>query len=325
MNTPKLVIITTVVLFGSIAFLSLFHTSSEKPNEDSKPQEIIFEEEQQVLVPAKTLPVSHSEIRKEEKSSAESEVTTDVNRIEEFFNKKDPKFPIVETVTYKSRVPWQKGRPAWLSDYASHYKTSRHFIARSLNGSPDYLKQEIKEGDQFNVLKMDKEFEFYLVVDTSRCKMWFYYVDGDNHSKVLIKTYSVTLGRTDAAKTSGLLTPLGCYTLGDRTAVFKPGAKGSHHGKQIEMITVFGTRWIPFEGEVGHCTEPAKGFGIHGMPWIRDPSGKLIDKSQEVGKYASDGCLRLATEDMEELYAIIITRPTKIEIVHNFNDAIYRK
>ena len=87
----------------------------------------------------------------------------EADRIEELFNKQDPRLPIVETIIYKSRVPWQKGRPAWLSDYASHYETSRHFIARSLNGSPDYLKQDLAEGNRFNVLRLDKEINFYLL------------------------------------------------------------------------------------------------------------------------------------------------------------------
>ena len=138
----------------------------------------------------------------------------EADRIEELFNKDGPKLPIVETITYKSLVPWQKGRPAWLSDYAGHYETSRHFIARSLNGKPDYFKQELAEGARFNVLRKDKNFEFALIVDTSRCKMWFYYVDLDQKQKVLLKTYQVGLGRLDASKTSGLLTPLGKYTLG---------------------------------------------------------------------------------------------------------------
>ena len=113
----------------------------------------------------------------------------EADRIEELFNKDGPKLPIVETITYKSRVPWQKGRPAWLSDYAGHYETSRHFIARSLNGKPDYFKQEVAEGARFNVLRKDKNIEFALIVDTSRCKMWFYYVDLDQKQKVLLKTY----------------------------------------------------------------------------------------------------------------------------------------
>lgn len=248
----------------------------------------------------------------------------DANRIEELFNKvgQGPQFPIVETITYKSRVGWQKGRPAWLSDYASHYETSRHFIARSLNGTADYNKQEIKEGDRFNVLRKDRNYRFHLVVDTSRCKLWFYYVDLDEKKNVLIKTYQVGLGRLDSSKASGLLTPLGTYTLGNKIMVYKPKMMGTHQGKKTEMMLVFGTRWIPFDSEIGTCTAPAKGFGIHGAPWEYTENKKEpVEITGSLGKYESDGCLRLSTADIEELYAIIVTKPAQIEIVRDFHDS----
>lgn len=202
-----------------------------------------------------------------------------------------------------------------------HYQTSRHFIARSLNGKPDYLTQEVKEGDRFNVLRKDKSFQFYLVVDTSRCKLWFYYIDLDNHDKVLLKTYQVGLGRLDSSKASGLLTPLGKYTLGNRIATYKSKVMGTYQGKKTEMVTVFGTRWIPFEKEIGQCTAPAKGFGIHGTPWKAQANGELADSMNGIGKYDSDGCIRLTTPDIEELFAVIVTKPTTIEIVRDFSEA----
>lgn len=320
MNFPKLIVIIALILFTSIAFLSIFTSkspSSGKESPSTSLQEIILDEEEQSVIPAKQI----FALSPKSEQQPQIKELPEANRIEEFFNKSAPMLPIVETITYKSRVSWQKGRPAWLSDYASHFKTSRHFIARSLNGKPNYLKQEVGEGDKFNVLKLDKNFEFYLIADTSRCRLWFYYIDLDTGENVLLKSYPITLGRLDSSKTSGLLTPLGCYTLGSRTAVFKPGVKGPYHGKQVEMMTVFGTRWIPFESEVGPCSAPAKGFGIHGMPWERDSNGKLTDTSAAIGKYESDGCVRLSTADIEELYAIIITRPTQIEIVRDFHDS----
>ena len=171
------------------------------------------------------------------------------------------------------------------------------------------------------MLRKDKNFEFRLVVHTSRCRLWFYYVDLDGNEKVLLKTYPVGIGRLDASKTSGLLTPLGTYTLGSHIAIYKPKIMGTHHGNKVEMITVFGTRWIPFESEVGNCTAPAKGFGIHGIPWTREAGGELVENATSIGKYESDGCIRLATPDIEELFAIIITKPTTIEIVRDFMES----
>lgn len=242
------------------------------------------------------------------------------NRINEFFNKAEPKFPFVETITYRSRVPWQKGRPAWLSDYASHYSTSRHFIARSLHGKPDYFKQDIAEGDRFNVLRPNKEIEFYLLIDISRCHLWFYVIDKATKEKTLVKDYVVGLGREKAESASGLLTPLGTYSLGDRIAIYKPTMTGLHGNKKVEMITIFGSRWIPFEKEIANTTAPAKGLGIHGLPW-KQQAGQLVEDRSSLGHYASDGCVRLATEDVEELFAILITRPTRVELVRDFYQA----
>lgn len=273
---------------------------------------------------AETLAPVEQPVAKSEPEPAPEPATVD--RIEELFSTKGPKLPIVETISYKSRVPWQKGRPAWLSDYAQHYDTSRHFIARSLNGKADYFKQDIAEGAKFNILRKDVPFEFRLVIDTSRCKMWFFYVDTASNEKVLLKTYPVSLGRPDSSKTSGILTPLGKYTLGSRVAVYKPKVMGHHKGQKIEMIRVFGTRWIPFDKEVGETTAPAKGFGIHGVPWVDKGNDKLAEDLSSLGKYESDGCVRMSTDAVEEIFAIIITKPTTIELVKDIAQSeLYKK
>lgn len=257
----------------------------------------------------------------------QAESPPEVDRIEELFKKSGNTLKFIETIVYKSRVPWQKGRPAWLSDYASYYETSRHFIARSLNGKPDYFKQEVAEQDRFNVYKKDVKLSFHLVVDTSLCKMWLYALDQTHHEKTLLKTYSVCLGRPDSGKTSGLLTPLGRYSLGSRIAIYKPKVMGYHNGKKVEMVRVFGSRWIPFEKEIAQATAPAKGFGIHGVPWVdKGSKGELTQDKSSLGKYESDGCIRASTEDMEEIFAIIITKPTEIEIVrHHAEASIHKK
>ncbi len=86
------------------------------------------------------------------------------------------------------------------------------------------------------------------------------------------------------------------------------------------MIRVFGTRWIPFEKEIEGCSEPAKGFGLHGLPWTSDPtSGALVES--KMSRYDSDGCIRLAQEDIEEIFSIVITKPTTVELVRDFHEA----
>jgi hypothetical protein len=244
-----------------------------------------------------------------------------VDRIQQLFTTGQTKLPIVETVTYSSNVPWLKGRPAWIGDYASYFSTSRHFIARSLNGKPDYFTQKVSPGSTFNVFRKDRNFRFYLLVDVSCCKMAFYYLDQDTNERVLLKTYQVGLGKK-VETPAGTLTPLGKYLLGDKIAVYKPGVMGLFQDKQVEMIRVFGTRWIPFGKEMGECTASPKGYGIQGAPWVLDKkSSRWLEVRQSIGEYASDGCIRLNYEDMEELFSIVITKPTVIEIVKNFKDA----
>lgn len=330
MTLPKFLAILSIVLFVGIGIIAFFKNSSflsiTTQNPIQAPLEVELDKEIQTIVPAMNILPQPSQ----DGVIAESQLVSmprplielpEANLIEQLFNTEEPRLSIVETITYKSHVPWLKGRPAWLSDYAAYYSTSRHFIARSLNGMADYWKQDVKDGDRFNVFRKDKNIEFYLVIDISRCKMWVYYLDLDARQKVLLKTYQVGLGRVDPSKASGLLTPLGKYSLGSKFVTYKPKTMGTFQGKNTEMITVFGTRWIPFEKEIGKCTAPAKGFGIHGTPWIAKGNGQLVDNINSIGKYESDGCIRLSTTDMEELYAIIVTKKTIVEIVRDFSEA----
>lgn len=253
-------------------------------------------------------------------SPTQTDITPpEADRIALLFNRTSPQLPIVETIRYNSRVDWNQGKSAWLVDYSRHFRTSRHFIARSLNGRADYLKQNVKNGDRINILKPTKDIHFHLVVDLSRLRLWLYYHDQGDDSRVLLKTYPVGVGRQDPRAPSGLLTPIGSYSLGDRVATFSPKEMGRHHGERIEMVQVFGTRWIPFADEINACSAPATGFGIHGLPWVYDESsGQYRERTETLGSYESDGCIRLKTEDVEEIFAIIITRPASIHIAKDF-------
>ncbi|MBA3957596.1 MAG: L,D-transpeptidase family protein [Parachlamydiaceae bacterium] len=360
MSFPRLFVIVTALLFSVVALAALFKGGKSTPTQELVAEATPLKEikapapQQEAPAPAKSAPkktaaktqtppktaktTTAKPVKTQEPTPAPSpapivktptpastnnteKVLPEANRIDELFSVDGPKLPFVETITYKSRVAWQKGRPAWLADYARHYQTSRHFIARSLNGKPDYFKQDLAENARFNVLKKDKNIRFHLVVDIARSKMWFFCDDLDTKERTLLKTYQVGLGRVDTAKASGLLTPLGQYSLGNKVAIYKPKMMGSHAGDQVEMIGVFGTRWIPFDKEISGCTAPAKGLGIHGLPWVLSSSGERVQDRNSLGKFQSDGCVRLASEDMEELFAIIITKPIMIELVKDFHDA----
>lgn len=307
MALPKTFIIGTVVVFGCIGLMAIIKKSSNFRESLGGSTEVVQAQNSDSVVAG---------------PGSEDDEALEVDRIPQLFALDSTRLPVVETISYTSRVPWMKDRPAWISDYATYYSTSRHFIARSLNRKPDYLTQKVSPGDRFNVLRKDKNLSFYLVIDLSRCKMWFYYLDNDSNERVLLKTYRVGVGRSDEKRESGCLTPVGTYTLGEKIAIYRPGMTDTFQEKKTEMIRIFGTRWIPFGQEVGVCSEPAKGLGIHGAPWITDPStGGLVEDRDRVGEYNSDGCIRLFSEDMEELFAIVVSRPTKIELVRDFHEA----
>jgi len=237
------------------------------------------------------------------------------DRINELFRLDSP-LPFVETLTYKPKVNWLKGRSAWVIDYANHFATSRYFIYRSLG------KEEARDGDRFNVLKLDYPFHFHLLLDITRKQLWLAAVDEQEDKVEWLKNYTVCVGRHDVTRPSGYLTPTGTYALGDRIAVYAPESKGYYQGERVDMIHHFGTRWIPFEKEIKNCSSPAKSYGIHGVPWVKGANGWHEDCSS-LGKNESDGCIRLKTSDVEELYSIISARAhsTTIEITHDFAKA----
>ncbi len=309
MNAQKLLIGFTLLLFAFIGIKAVQKKKSDSATPEPQTIEVLVSLEDEPQEPQAIVPRS-------------ADGLPSANRIALLFNIGEPKLPFVETIRYSSRASWQPGRAAWVADYARHFETSRHFIARSLNGRADYLNQKVNNGDHFNVLRNDRDLSFYLVVDITRSTLWFYAHDGVRDEHTLLKSYQVGLGRPDENKTSGLLTPLGSYSLGDRIATYQPGRMGTFNGEPTEMIRVFGTRWIPFEKALANATEPARGFGLHGVPWEFDEaSGELTERPSCLGEYESDGCIRLATQDIEELFAIIVTKPTTIEIVRDFHEA----
>lgn len=322
MGIPKTVTIGSILLFTLIGTLAAY-----KKEKNSKPGKTESIDKVESISTVNDQFKEAPEINEDEKPSQylhpiSDEVSNkDVNFIWRLFTKDRYKLaPLVETITYKSRVPWLKGRSAWITDYASHYSTSRHFIARSLNEKVDYVTQKVSSGDMFNVLK--KNLNFRLIIDLSRCKMWFYAHDLENNDSYLLKTYSVGLGRFDSEVHGGLRTPKGKFVLGDKVAIYKPGVKGYFQGGEIEMVQVFGTRWIPFGKEISGQGDNPKGYGFHGAPWTYDDDSKNYQENlSTIGMYESDGCIHLRREDIEELFSIVITKPTIVEIVSDYHEA----
>ncbi len=325
MALARVFLIGTTVTFAAIGTVAFFKKKSDEKLAVAVALPLQVHVEEVPLAKAVAQPLLPSYIPLAQpvvEELDEKEAIPDVDRIGRLFAFDSTKLPIVETLSYTSRVPWLKGRPAWIADYATYFSTSRHFIARSLNRKVDYFTQKVSPGDRLNVFKRDKDLKFHLLIDLSRCKMWFYYFDAGTNERVLLKTYRVGVGRVDAKTASGFLTPTGKYLLGSKIAIYKPATMGFFQDRKVEMIRVFGTRWIPFDQEVEGCSESAKGFGIHGAPWTLDSStGEFIEDRSKIGKYDSDGCIRLSSEDMEELFSVIITKPTTVELVKDYREA----
>lgn len=334
MTLPRIFLFISLVLFGAIGVAAIVKRKAAKvevvQQQESEPAktQVIEIDLSQLHTATPVKPPVQAQIVQTQKEEKPRDVpqpisvdVPDVDRIELLFQKNSP-LPIVQTIPYKSKVSWKTGRSAWLVDYAAHYKTHLHFIARSMNGKADYNPRPAAEGQLFNVLSSNINFKFHLVIDISRCKLFLYAVMPDQQEHVLLKTYNVGLGRPDSSKPSGSLTPTGKYSLGSRIAIYQPKMMGNYRGKRTEMITVFGTRWIPFEKEVGPCSEPAKGYGIHGTPWHLNSEGRLVDNTESIGKYESDGCIRLRAQDVEEIFAIITTHEAIVEIVSDFSKVV---
>jgi hypothetical protein len=334
LSLPRIIFFSSVVLF--IAIGSIAAVKKLREGKQVKANAVVRVQDPPSQMPtAKKIPMPATQpiqMAKEAPTQVPSssdkgqpvEVADDfpvVDRMDHLFSTKGYKLPIIETISYSSRVDWLKGRPAWIADYAVHHGTSRHFIARSLNGRPDYFSQKVSTASRFNVFRRDKDIQFYLLIDISRCKLALYYLDLGTNERVLLKTYSVGLGGHSPQSASGCLTPLGTYSLGNKIAIYKPGIIGQYQNKPVEMVRIFGTRWIPFEQAFEGCTAIPKGYGLLGAPFEENESKELVENRSCIGRYESDGCIRLSSEDVEEIFSIVITKPSFAVIVKDFKQA----
>lgn len=256
------------LIVGGVALTYCVWPSKPKTVAISEPVKQTLELEQAPVVQAPLVASSQEVPDVLSSLSDDSFLPNDVEHMQELFQVYSAFSPLVQTLSYSGKVDWLSGRAAYLGDYASHYKTSKHFISRSLHGIGEYLSDVVSKGDRFNVLRTDKDIEFHLVLDLSRLKMWVYAYDATQHQRFLLKSYKVAAGKRSSELASGCLTPTGVFSLGQEIAVYKEGSMGFRYQKKIEMMTVFGQRWIPLSCELTQCSGPCKGLGIHGMPGI---------------------------------------------------------
>jgi len=136
--------------------------------------------------------------------------------------------------------------------------------------------------------------DFRIVIERATCRLFLVDKEG------LFKRYYVGLGMP------GYETMLGKYTIGNKQkdpTWFKPGSEAIPPGDPRNEL---GTRWMPLvPAAEGLPTD----LGIHGTI-----------APETIGQYKSHGCPRMAREDVEELYDLVV-RSTPVDIVQTWQPA----
>lgn len=125
-------------------------------------------------------------------------------------------------------------------------------------------------------------------VSKSRCRLYVY--DGGR----LFKVYPVGIGRQDR-------TPAGTFELGEKVKNPAWYSKGKKYLPGTPE-NILGSRWLKLV-PTGTTDPHLDGYGIHGT-----------NEPDSVGKSASNGCVRMRNEDVNELFSITPMK-TPVEIV----------
>lgn len=162
-----------------------------------------------------------------------------------------------------------------LGKIAKEFNTTVELIMRSNNLTSD----KIMPGKKIKVWTA----AFNILVDKSQNILVLKTKDEE-----IVKTYIVATGANNS-------TPVGTFTIVDRIPNppwFKPGAVKPIPAGDPENI--LGTRWLGIS---------VPSYGIHGTT-----------EPQSLGKQATQGCVRMANSDVEELYTIV-PKGTEVTIV----------
>jgi len=147
---------------------------------------------------------------------------------------------------------------------------------------------------------------FHAVVTKSRFLMDVYLQEAGGNRMILVRRFAVGLGRNGS-------TPPGMWrvSLGRKMvhAPWTPPPSSNLPPRRIlwgEPGYPLGRMgyWIGLEGIEGNPHTAADGFGIHGT---NDPSS--------IGRAASMGCIRLADDDIELVYAMLYPKWSKVRVM----------
>jgi len=160
-----------------------------------------------------------------------------------------------------------------LVEIARRYRTTVEALQRGNRLNPDSAK--IFPGMILHIYRGD----WRIVVDKEHFKLLLY--DKDR----IFKVYDVAVGRQDR-------TPAGTFKIVNRLRepAWTPPGRIIPYGHPENVL---GTRWMGIAA-TGETDSALKGYGIHGT-W----------EPQTVGTQASEGCIRMRNEDVEELFDIV--------------------
>jgi LysM repeat protein len=160
-----------------------------------------------------------------------------------------------------------------LDKISKKFNTTIDAIQRS-NGL-DPASPVIHPGNQFHIYKGD----WHIKVSKGHYRLYLY--DGDK----LFKVYNIAIGKQNR-------TPAGTFEIVEKVRqpdwVYR-GKRYPYGSKE----NVLGTRWMRMK-PTGNTNRLLRGYGIHGT-WEPD----------SIGKQASNGCIRMVNNDVEELFEII--------------------
>ncbi|GEM_PF-3113457 len=172
-------------------------------------------------------------------------------------------------------VPYTVRPGDTLSGIGKRFRVPFPLIA-NLNGLED---DGIRAGEVLDVV--EGPFHVLVLLDEKRLRLY--------HQGVFVKAYTVAVGR------KGHETKTGTFRV--RTKRVEPDWTDPDTGSIVPYGTrenPLGTRWIGF----------GDGFGIHGT-W----------EPESLGKAASRGCVRMANEDVEELFGLLVRRASVIRVL----------
>ncbi|MFZ2656897.1 MAG: L,D-transpeptidase family protein [Victivallales bacterium] len=123
-----------------------------------------------------------------------------------------------------------------------------------------------------------------LKISKKRFKLYLY--DGDN----VFMVYNIGIGKQGR-------TPVGTFEIDvkkDKPVWYKDGKQVPYGSKE----NILGTRWMSLR-PVGGTSSNFKGYGIHGT-W----------EPEAIGREASNGCIRMVNEEINDLYMILPLKTT---------------